>query len=256
MRRILTTVLFVLLSCFAFAQTIDNTIKFLGIPVDGTEQQMITSLKGKGFRYDSSIEGYRGQFNGENVQVYIHTNHNLVDRIYVAFPYTSSEAEIKNRFNRLISQFDKSNKYISLWGNDPIPSDENVATEMIVRDKHYQASYRYMNPDIDPESLMNIMVDKMTSDLSEEDATRFRALADAFMNSSEEEQDEVVTQMLENAENTEDTPETIESFFKVISNFESLMTGEVWFTIHRHVGRYYIGLYYDNLANKADGEDL
>lgn len=257
MKRILTSVvLFLLLSFCAFAQTTDNTLKFLGIPVDGPEQQMVASLKSKGFRYDLSKKSYVGQFNGETVQVLIHTNHNIVDRIYVAFPPTNSESEIKNRFNRLISQFDNNKKYFSFLGNEPIPSDESISTEMLLHDKRYEAAYRYINPDIDPEYLMNAMVDKLTADLSEEDAAKYRAMTNAFMKSSEEDQMETLNQMMELQKEIKETPESLMNFYKVIQTFESLLTGQVWFTIHKTGGLYNIGLYYDNLANKANGEDL
>lgn len=256
MRRILTTALLVLLSCVAFAQSIDNTLKFLGIPVDGTKEYMIRCLQDKGFRYNS-VQGYlSGQFNGENVEVYIHTNHNLVDRVYVSFPSTTSEAQIKNRFNRLISQFDNNNKYMSLLGNDPIPSDENISTQMIVHDKHYQASYRYFNPDMAPEDIANLLLDKMTASMSEEDAAKYRELMNVFMSSSKEEQDEFIGKAVENLSESEATPESLMSMMKLLETFESVSTGEVWFTIHKHGGQYNIGLYYDNLANRANGEDL
>ena len=35
-----------------------------------------------------------------------------------------------------------------------------------------------------------------------------------------------------------------------------LLTGCVWFTIHQIEGKYSIGLYYDNLNNRPNGEDL
>ena len=34
------------------------------------------------------------------------------------------------------------------------------------------------------------------------------------------------------------------------------ISGQVWFTISEHYGKYYISLYYDNLKNRANGEDL
>ena len=48
----ISSVLFVLFSILAFAQTAtDGTIKFLGIPVDGTKAEMKNKLTSKGFTY-------------------------------------------------------------------------------------------------------------------------------------------------------------------------------------------------------------
>ena len=90
MKRLITILSLLLISVVAFAQ--GGPLKFLGIPIDGTEAQFISQLKGKGFTYNSLYECYKGQFNGQNVDVYLHTNHKLVDRVYVAFPYTSEES--------------------------------------------------------------------------------------------------------------------------------------------------------------------
>ena len=35
-----------------------------------------------------------------------------------------------------------------------------------------------------------------------------------------------------------------------------MSNGSVWFKIFEYYGKYYIGLYYDNLINKPNGEDL
>ena len=260
MKRFFITIVLIVLAFSAFAQkTTDNTLKFLGIPVDGTEQQMIAKLKEKGFRYDTVKGNLTGQFNGESVTVYIHTNHDLVDRIYVAFPQTSSVSDIRNKYNRLINQFQENNKYFSLLGNDHIPDEEDISYEMTVHDKQYQASFRYMNPDMDPDYFKAQLVDAVCSLYPEEEAAHMRTTMESLFNSSDEEQKEFLAQTTEalgKQGDVEWTPESIQQFFAIIEKFESLMTGQVWFTIHRNYGRYNIGLYYDNLANRANGEDL
>lgn len=57
-------------------------------------------LRGKGFTYNARTDGYQGQFNGKDEDVYIHTNHNLVDLAYAAFPNTT-EREIKTEFKAI-----------------------------------------------------------------------------------------------------------------------------------------------------------
>ena len=261
MKRLVTSFVLVLVSLLLFAQkTTDNTLKFLGIPVDGTEQQMIASLKEKGFRYNAAQGFLTGQFNGEEVSVYIHTNHNRVDRIYVSFPSTSSESDIRSKFNRLISQFENNSKYSSFMvSNEPIPLDEDIAYEMTVHDKRYQASYRYMNPDIDKEYVMRQMAEAVVASVPKDRAEQIKAAMEAYLSGSEEERqamEEETSAVLKDLEETEWTPESMQTLLTVMKKVESLMTGEVWFMIHRTYGRYNIGVYYDNLANRANGEDL
>lgn len=62
----------------------DNTIKFLGIPIDGSKEQMIKELKNKGFKYNPQFENLSGRFNGKDSNIYISTNNGKVDRVYVA----------------------------------------------------------------------------------------------------------------------------------------------------------------------------
>ncbi len=49
----------------------NGTLKFLGIPVDGTREQFTAQLQGKGFKYDVLSKSYKGEFNGKNVDVLI-----------------------------------------------------------------------------------------------------------------------------------------------------------------------------------------
>ena len=119
MKQLLLATLISLISIFSFGQN-DGALKFLGIPIDGTESQFAAKLRGKGFTYNSLYENYKGQLNGKNVEVYIHTNHNLVDRVYVSFLATTEE-NIRIDFNRLLSQFKKNSKYMDLSINEQIP---------------------------------------------------------------------------------------------------------------------------------------
>ena len=105
MRRFITTIILLLVSILAIAQTsAEGTLKFLNIPIDGTKENMISRIKEKGFRYDSYKDCLRGQFNGKDVEVYVVTNHNVVDRIYVAYP-EMSESRVITEYNILLGQF-------------------------------------------------------------------------------------------------------------------------------------------------------
>lgn len=80
---------------------------FLGIPVDGPKSEMIKKLEDKGFVYHKQTDCLTGEFNDQEVELYIVTNDNKVRRIAVAFPVTRQESQIKIQYNKLYQQFQK-----------------------------------------------------------------------------------------------------------------------------------------------------
>ena len=239
-------------------------LKFLGIPIDGTEAQFVAKLKSKGFTYNTVYESYKGEFNGKPVDVYIHINHNLVDRIFVAFPYTTEES-IRVEFNRLLAQLKDTGKYMDLSMNEEIPVDDDISYEIIVNKKRYQAIFNYYDSDRDPVAFMNDLLDKFSDFFTEEQLTKLKEYAVKAMDvpkvQGEALQVEMMAEMqkmgLGQDENAEPDPEKAFKFLTTFLNgMNSLADGNVWFMIHEHYGRYQIGLYYDNLHNQAHGEDL
>ena len=106
MKKYITLFILSLLTITALAQK--EVTKFLGIPIDGFKSQMKQKLIAKGFR-QTSEPGYDflvGEFNGHDVNLHIVTNNNKVYRIMVADAKTCNEANIKTRFNILVSQFE------------------------------------------------------------------------------------------------------------------------------------------------------
>ena len=222
MKRIFATLFLVITTITVFAQsTNDNTLKFLGHPIDGRKTEMRYHLLKKGFKYDSYSDCYKGYFNGKRANVFISTYKKKVDRIYVAFPMTS-ESDIRYEYNHLISQFNRNDKYTSLFENEEIAENEDISYEMTVNNKRYEAYYYYV-PQIDSLAMQQWF------------------------------QEEILTKY---------TPEELEEiteddvFRLLYENLEDILTGSVWFTIHEHRGKYNIGLYYDNLNNRPNGEDL
>ena len=222
MKRIFATLFLVIITITISAQsTSDNTLKFLGHPVDGSKSKMATHLRNKGFTYDSYAECYKGKFNGKQVKVYISTNNNNVDRIYVAFP-TTSESNIRYEYNNLISQFNKNDKYTSLFNNEEITEKEDISYEMSVNNKRYEASYYYV-PQIDTIAIRQEIQEELTRRYKPEELKELTEV----------------------------------DFMKFLfEKLENILTGCVWFTIHKIYGEYQIGLYYDNLNNRPNGEDL
>jgi len=139
MKKFVWTVLATICACVAYAQEKDVT-RFLGIPVDGSKSEMIQKLEEKGFQNDPSSGLLRGEFNGRNVFISIVTNKNKVYRIMIYDKHGTSEAEVKIQFNTLCRQFENNINYLSA-GDWYIPDDEQIAYEMTVHKKQYQAAF-------------------------------------------------------------------------------------------------------------------
>lgn len=263
MKKTLIITILALFSLVAYGQN-GGPLKFLGIPIDGPSAQFETKLKAKGFSYNSYTEGYKGQFNGKTVDVYVHTNHDIVDRVYVAFPFTS-EQEIRNEFNRLLKQFNDTGKYLDLSFNEEIPAEEDISYEISVKNKRYQATFTYIDGDRDPAPFIDGMVDLLSDYLTEEDRAELKADIKKLVDLPKEEQEAYQAEMMAkmqqmgtkvDADAEADPEKALRFVFSFFEGMKSMADGSVWFMIHESYGRYNIGLYYDNLHNQAHGEDL
>ena len=147
MKRFLATFLFVLMTIVAIAQN-SNTIKFLGIPVDGTKKEMISKLQAKGYEYDVYSDGLFGEFNGTDVIIYIQTVNNRVWRIVIVDANVNDdEANIKARYNKLFKQLSNNDKYKVLDGST-LGEEENISHEMAVHKKRYEAGFTFKDKSI------------------------------------------------------------------------------------------------------------
>lgn len=211
-----------------FAQK--DVTTFLGIPVDGYKSEMRKKIIAKGFtpnKFDGT-EYFEGEFNGTDVHLYIGTNNNKVYRIMLCDVKTMNEADIINRFNNLVRQFEKNQRYISLL-DQTIPSGEDISYEMLVHNKVYEAIY-YQSPDydkVDTVALKNQIQQAVLDKYSQEELD----------NLSEEQKEEVLNSALG-------------------IGFDLISKKPVWFRICENYGQYYITMFYDNEYNHADGEDL
>lgn len=225
-RRILVITASILYAAACFAQK--DVTKFLGFPVDGSKSEMIKNLKSKGFKL-SQLHGtdvLNGRFNGNDVNIYISTENGKVSRLMVCDENYVSETDIKIRFNRLCSQFNKNGKYLSLH-DYMIPNDEDISYEMAVNKKRYEALF-YQLPDGET-------IDQLHDRLLKE-----------FQNKYTPEQLESPTDEIRN--------EVLASAFELMMN--SLKNKPVWFMITEYYGKFYITMFYDNEYNCANGEDL
>lgn len=146
MKKILSVAFLLMLSVALHAQK--EVTKFLGIPVDGSKSSMIQKLKNKGFVYDPSADYLKGEFNGQQVDVFIATNNNKVYRIMVCDKNTYDEGQIKIRYNTLCRQFANNQKYVPISAEE-LSERENISYEMTVHKKKYQATYVQLPADDD-----------------------------------------------------------------------------------------------------------
>ena len=146
MKKILSVAFLLMLSVALYAQK--EVTKFLGIPVDGSKSSMIQKLKNKGFVYDPSADYLKGEFNGQQVDVYVVTNNNRVCRIMVCDKNDWDEGQIKIRYNTLCRQFANNQKYVPISAEE-LSESEDISYEMSVNKKKYQAAYAQLPADDD-----------------------------------------------------------------------------------------------------------
>ncbi len=234
MKRLLSFIIGILIMCSTVFGQSEGTLKFLGIPVDGSKSEMVTALKSKGFRYDSNSGFLVGDFNGRESHIGIVENHGKVYRVVVFDANTYDAGEIRIRFNNLIHQFENSNgKYYYIDQNEMIPEDEDISYEIIVHDKQYSATFIY-NPLYGNDELR----DKLVNEVVEENKLLLEKKG------------------ITPEEFYSDKDNYIQVFSSIVDKIFQISKGSVWFQIFEYYGKYYIGLYYDNLINKPNGEDL
>lgn len=234
MKRLLSFVIGILIMCSTVFGQSEGTLKFLGIPVDGSKSEMVAALKSKGFRYDSNSGFLVGDFNGRESHIGIVENHGKVYRVVVFDANTYDEGEIRIRFNNLIHQFENSNgKYYYIDQNEMIPEDEDISYEINVHDKQYSATFIY-NPLYGNDELR----DKVINEVVEENKLLLEKKG------------------ITPEEFYSDKDNYIQVFSSIVDKIFQMSKGSVWFQIFEYYGKYYIGIYYDNLINKPNGEDL
>lgn len=240
MKKLLSFVIGIFIYSFVFGQS-ESTLKFLGIPVDGSKSEIVEALKSKGFEYDSESDFLIGDFNGRESHIGIVENHGKVYRVVVFDADTYDAGEIRIRFNNLIHQFENNDKYFYIFPNDIIPEDEDIHYEILVNKKQYIAEFRY-NPLYDNDELRDRLINEAVeeSKLSIEktkDEKTIGGITYGEFYSDKDNYDQLISSVVR---------------LKVIQ----MSNSSVWFKIFEHYGKYYIGLYYDNLLNAPNGEDL
>ena len=240
MKRLLSFIIGILIMCSTVFGQSEGTLKFLGIPVDGSKSEMVAALKDKGFRYDSNSGFLVGDFNGRESHIWVVENHGKVYRVVVFDANTSDEGQIRIRFNNLIHQFENSNdKYYYTVPNNPIPEDEDISYEISVNNKQYSAEFIY-NPLYGNDELRDRLINEVIEELGLEkikDEKTAGGITYGEFYSDKDKYNQLISSLVG---------------LKIIQ----MSNSSVWFTICNHYGEYFIGIYYDNLINKPNGEDL
>ena len=223
MKKIILMMIAMTISFASFAQNKDVTT-FLGIPVDGTVSSMKQKLVSKGFvpKKVGTNEFLEGEFNGCDVNVYICTNKNKVYRIMLADNNKVDEAQIKIRFNNLVKQFENNKRYHA-FADYSLSDKEDISYEMGINNKEYVAYY---------------LQDSVYENIGAEIQTAME----------EKYSDEELKNPSETVKNDR------KDIINKIVNYHFMK--QVWFSIERYYGEYYICMYYDNKYNQANGEDL
>lgn len=235
MKKLLLFVVILALPFFAFAQVPRlGSIKFLGIPVDGTKDAMETALIKKGFKKNYKEDCLEGRFNGQDVKASILTDNGKVWRVAIQYYTTNSESALRIAYNRLYDQFADNPKYFASESNEPLPENDDISYELTVHDKRYDSAFH-------PAILKN---------LSDED---MRPYAEALLKEeySAEDYEKLTDYQKEMAYNI------CLSKVRINVKLEEYQYS-AWFTISKvSYSLYAIILFYDNEYNSGDnGQDL
>lgn len=200
----------------------ENVFKFLGIPIDGTKEAMISALKENHFNQHYSGDYLTGIFNGEDVRLYIGTNHGIVDKITVEYPDYSRSNDARVKYNNLLSRFNRNTKYVCINPRKDIPIDEEIGLNLLGNSKYYDAVYFFLQP--------NVNASEWIPRFKQEYQRHYKKSLEGIS-----------------------YEEIEEALFCLPTELSEAVSGIVWFTIS---SPFRISINYINLNNRPHGEDL
>lgn len=200
----------------------ETILTFSGVPINGSKAQIIKSLSAKGFEYSDLYDHLTGMFNGEEVTLKISTNHGVVDRIIVNYPYCHESNDTRIKYNMLLSRFNRNDKYICINPRLEVPADERINRQLYDNSRYYDAVYFYLRPGTDPE--------QWTDEYRKEYQKMYnKPLAGLSYEEMEE------------------------ALFCLPNKISEAVSGVVWFTMD---SQHQIVINYINFKNRPRGEDL
>lgn len=210
--------------------------KFLGIPIDGTKQEMLRKIQAKGFEYHNEYgkEYLTGEFNGEEVGIVVRTNKGKACQIVVTELKTYTEGFIRIKFNNLMQQFEKNPKYLPANLNQKhLSEEEDIAYEITVNNKLYRAYFLQITHELDT-TIWQKDIEKKAAEIVPELAKKG----------------------IEYDDFNEREKYLMSEYIERTAANQQYLNNSVWFQILQDGAKYRIALYYDNLYNQANGEDL
>lgn len=214
----------IVLSTISILNRQKDVTRFLEIPIDGEKLEVVNKLKEKGFVPCQGDDILEGKFKGSDVYLYIATNDkDKVCRIIVRDKNFVGEEEIKERFNTLCNKFKYASHYISFMNFD-IPRGENISNEISENKKEYRAIFF--------QTLQKTDILKINSEIKSK-----------------------ITEIcVEKGERTILEKECNKFLIKYLLGL--LLKKSVKIAISESNGQYYITMYYDNVYNQTNVEDL
>lgn len=154
--RLLTSLVCALISAMSLAQS--DVTKFLGIPVDGSVEEMVRKLEAKGFKktypYDESRSNFfTGNYDGDrNAKIILFSNREgIVYQIRVIKEEQIFNSNLaKYKYNSLVHRFSEKWTYFSANGSE-IPEEEDIDEEFREGKSYYSAFFIQL-----PDSLLKV----------------------------------------------------------------------------------------------------
>lgn len=136
--------LMLLFSVSIFAQ--DCVTKFMGIPVDGAQEEKFSALEKKGFKRVRN-EYLLGEFNDRENSIAVVTNKGKVYCVGV-IDGNLDDITVVRRFNDVFSMLKNNPKYSYIEG-ELIPSGEDVGYKILVKNHVYEAYFQQIENNSD-----------------------------------------------------------------------------------------------------------
>jgi len=138
MKKIALSLLLLLAVTTVFAQT-NETIKFLGIPIDGSYQEFTKELTRKGWKAEPG-QRFMGTINGMPRIATVSFYKRNVDRVMVEYDKAVSEQQAIEDFNTKLLTYRSDNRYVYEHGEN-VSKETRLGYDMEVRNKVYDASF-------------------------------------------------------------------------------------------------------------------
>lgn len=138
MKKTLIAIALLFAVATVFAQT-GETIKFLGIPIDGPYQEFTKELTRKGWKAEPG-QRFNGTINGSDRIATVSFHKGKVDRVMVEYAEAVTEKEAIDNFNAKLLEHNENASYIYEYG-EIIPGETRLGYDMEVRNKVFDASF-------------------------------------------------------------------------------------------------------------------